>query len=258
MNMKCYGKLHFVEPTGIFNCTHMFDNLFKKDVSNLNSVGQFIELYKQVTNAIKEQGADPDKTAKELINGNIIGKAVENYLVSKKQEAKKKLPFKTTHLEEIFHEKEIFIDSCGGTVESGFAHASSVYPGYLSSNVKDWSLETIQKETKRTKLKVFKMTKSADYEDLFLSINQDKKKMCMTQAQIIEFCKKHKDKLRKDGYGTFFLFEEDGKFFVARVDVDSGGLLGLGVDEFTRDGVWSAGGARHLVVPATALKSLDA
>lgn len=65
---------------------------FKKDVGNLNSVGQFIELYKQVNNAIKKQGADPDQTAKDLINDNILGLAVENYLVSKKQQEVPKIP----------------------------------------------------------------------------------------------------------------------------------------------------------------------
>lgn len=230
-------------------------SLFKKNVGNLNSVGQFIEMYKQINNAIKEQGADPDKTAKELINGNVLGKAVEGYLISTKQETetRKKIPLKTTHLKEIFYEEEIFIDSCGGIVESGFAYASKVYPGYLSSNIKDWNLETVQKETKRTKLKAFKMTKSGDYEDLFLSVHKDKKKMCMTQAQIIEFCKKHKEKLRKDGYGTFFLFEEHGNFFVAFVDFLDVGRLELSVFEFASDSVWLAAYQHHLVVPATAL-----
>ncbi len=225
----------------------IFRIFFSKDSGNLNSVGQFIELYRQINSAIKKQGADPDNTAKELIKGNILGIAVESYLTAQREELAKKLPLKTTHLEQIFFEKKIFVG--GGKVKS----AKEVLTGYLNSDFEK-GLEGQQEIPKREMIS-FKQVKDGDFEDSFLSINRNKEKVVMTKREIIDYCDKHKDKLRKDVYSTFFVYEEDGKFFVARVRFDDSGHLRLHVYAFDDSYVWGAEYALHLVVPATALKS---
>ncbi len=141
---------------------------------------------------------------------------------------------KTSYLTELYHEEEIFVEECGGDIESGLSSAGNLFTGYLSSNLKDWKLINPQRQTERTQVKVFEMCKDADYSTLFNSFNIDLEKLCMTQAQIKNFCERHKDKLRKDGYGTFFLFKEkvDGeeKFFVPPVSFGDGGRLKLDVN----------------------------
>lgn len=229
--------------------------LKENQVGSNFSIEQYGELYKQISIAIKEQGADPGLTAKELIKQNILGSAVENFLIGESKKLGIKTPIKTSHLEEIFYKQDIFVPACGGTLESGFVNAGEIFPAYFSSNIKDWNLAQNQTKTEKTQLKVFKMTADGNFNKIFSSINTNKKKLCMTQAQIIAFVKKHKNKLRKDGYGTFFVFEENNEFFVAFVGFDDVGRLKLDVDHFDSTLVWFAIYQHHLVVPATALKN---
>ena len=162
-------------------------------------------------------------------------------------------PVKTSHLIEIYHEEEIFIDGCGGDIESGLHCASNLFTGYLSSNLKDWNLINPQQKTEKAKVKIFEIRKDGNYMTLFKSFNIDLEKLCMTQSQIRIFCQNQKEKLRTDGYGTFFLFKEGNVFFVAYVYFGEGGRLRLNVRKFRYDCVWCASYRHRLVVPATAL-----
>jgi hypothetical protein len=75
------------------------------------------------------------------------------------------------------------------------------------------------------------------------------KKQILTQEQILYFIKNHEDKLRDDGYATFFLFESHGEFFVAYVYFYSFGSLSVSVGRFESAFVWGAEYRRRLVVP---------
>lgn len=167
-------------------------------------------------------------------------------------------PAKNSHLTELYREEEIFVDECGGTKESGLHYAGDLFTGYLSSNLKDWNLINAQPKTEKAEVKVFEMHKDGDYKAIFGSFNKDLDTLCMTQAQIKNFCEKNKDKLRKNGYATFFLFKEGDQFFVAGVHFYGGGQLCLIVDKFSDGNVWGAVGQHRVVVPATALVHLGA
>ena len=160
---------------------------------------------------------------------------------------------KTSHLTELYREEEIFVDECGGTKESGLYYAGDLFKGYLSTNLKDWNLINSQKKTEKTEVKVFEMHKNGDYRTIFGSFNKDLEALCMTQAQIKNFCEKNKNKLRTNGYATFFLFNEGNEFFVAFVYFYDDGHLRLNVDKFSYDSVWRASYRHRIVVPATAL-----
>ncbi|MCX6756496.1 MAG: hypothetical protein NTX85_04100 [Candidatus Nomurabacteria bacterium] len=162
-------------------------------------------------------------------------------------------PVKTSHLTELHCEEEIFVDECGGTKESGLHYAGDLFTGYLSTNLKDWNLINTQPKTEKSEMKVFEMHKDGDYRTIFGSFNKDLEALCMTQAQIKNFCEKNKDKLRTNGYATFFLFKEGESFFVADVRFDDDGCLKLYVDGFDYIDVWCASNQSRVVVPATAL-----
>ncbi len=162
-------------------------------------------------------------------------------------------PVKTSHLTELYREEEIFVDECGGTKESGLHYAGDLFTVYLSTNLKDWNLINPQKKMEKTEVKMFEMHKDGDYRTLFGSFSKDLEALCMTQAQIKNFCQMHKDKLRTNGYGTFFLFKEGNAFFVASVCFLDDGRLELRVHEFSFDYVWCACYQHRIVVPATAL-----
>ncbi|MCR4279879.1 MAG: hypothetical protein NUV82_00430 [Candidatus Komeilibacteria bacterium] len=81
---------------------------------------------------------------------------------------------------------------------------------------------------------------------MFGSLGADLDRLCLTQHQIKKLCKKHANWLRADGYGTFFLFKVEDRYFVARVRVYSDGLYPY-VHLLEYDAVWH-GEYRYRVV----------
>lgn len=90
---------------------------------------------------------------------------------------------------------------------------------------------------------VLELTEDMTFEQMFTNPESQ----WMTQGQILSFVEDNKDKLSKEWY-TFFLFKSKGKFFVARVRVDSDGL-DASVRRFEDGRVWGAGPRRRVVVP---------
>lgn len=134
------------------------------------------------------------------------------------------------------------------------ARADDVFTGFIDSDFTNWGTDVKSPKTEETELAVLEMDKNGTFEDIFGSISKDTASMCLTQAQIIAFMKEHKDKLRTDGYGTFFLFKVNGVIFVAGVFLGSGERPYADVDRFSYGYVWCAGYRRRIVVLQSALK----
>lgn len=126
------------------------------------------------------------------------------------------------------------------------AEAKDVFKSYIDSDFKHWKLDKEGEEKPETNLVVSELIKDATYKNIFTG---DLDKLCLTQSQIIEFCKNHKDLL--SGYWTFFLFKENNEFFVAYVRVNGDGL-DVRVGKFAYGRVWPAK-YRPRVVVATDL-----
>lgn len=126
------------------------------------------------------------------------------------------------------------------------AKAKQVFTGWLDSDFKNWGTDVPGEDTDETKVDVHEMTRDGNCKTLFGSLG-DPHKLVLTQGQIEEFCRSHRDSLRQEGYGTFFLFEVNGELFVAFVVV-IGGRLRAGVDRFDDDYVWVADRRHRLVV----------
>jgi len=60
--------------------------------------------------------------------------------------------------------------------------------------------------TKAQQVAVHEMQQDARFAEMFVSLG-DLDALCLTQSQIIRFCRDHRDKLRQSGYATFFLFK---------------------------------------------------
>jgi hypothetical protein len=114
---------------------------------------------------------------------------------------------------------------------------------WIDSDFENYGASEPGKETKKMELCVLEMDKNATFKGIFT--NPDK--MALNQEQILWFIRKHRDKLRDEGYGTFFLFKSKGKFFVARVRFYSGGALEVNVYGLGYDDLWGAE-CRHRVV----------
>jgi len=129
-------------------------------------------------------------------------------------------------------------------------NAKLVFKSYIDSDFKNWNLDNVGQVTDETSFNVYEMTKNATFAQIFSSLADNLDRLLVTQSQIISFCEKYPGCLRQDGYGTFFLIKENGKYFVVNVHVVGDGL-GVSVGRLEYDFVWSAGGRHRLVAPAT-------
>lgn len=123
---------------------------------------------------------------------------------------------------------------------------------YIDSDFENYGTDKKSLKAEETKMAVLEMEKDGTFEEIFNSISKNTDSLCLTQAQIIEFAKTEKDKLRDGGYATFFLFKVGETFFVADVHVNDGELE-VGARQLSSDNVWSAEYRRRIVVPQLAL-----
>jgi len=142
--------------------------------------------------------------------------------------------------------ESIIIDACEG--KETLADAKDVFKSGIDPDFKNWNTNKPSKNTEETAVQVHEIVKDSTSVQMFGSLGTDLDKLCLTQSQIKNFCKKHSNWLRTDGYATFFLFKVDNQFFVARVRVDSDGLC-VHVFRFEDDNVWYADNANRIVVP---------
>ena len=123
---------------------------------------------------------------------------------------------------------------------------------YIDSDFKNYGADELGEKQPATELAVCELTEDMMFQQMFTKPDE----MALTQSQILEFIENNKDKLRQDGYATFFLFKSKGNFFVARVRVGSDGLYVL-VGRFEGGHVWDAEYRHRLVVPQLTLKYLS-
>lgn len=140
--------------------------------------------------------------------------------------------------------ENIIIPACDGS--KIIASAEDMFRAYIDSDFKNWGLNKPGPATAEVAVQVYEMAKDATFTRIFGSLGADLDKLCLTQHQIITFCKDHADWLRADGYATLFLFKIDGYFFVANVYAYPVGLY-VGAHRFGYDSVWLAD-RRHRVV----------
>ncbi len=133
------------------------------------------------------------------------------------------------------------------------AEAGDLFKGYLDSDFVNWNTNVKGNPTEAQNVQVHEMTKNGTFEQIYGGLGNDLNALCLSQAQIIQFVKKHRKWLREDGYSTFFLFKVGDEFFVAGVRVDSDGSLYAFVRRFSYDEVWFAEFCNRFVVPQLAL-----
>jgi len=196
-----------------------------------NLDGQLAEIKRQLRQP-NGYPFDPEKLKKHLQN------AIEGEFG--------KVKTQNEYLSLISGSKELILDAVDGSETLAEAKDTFVW---IDSDLKNWNTDHKGPATEKTPVLVYEMAKDAIFAQMFGSFSSDLRKLCLTQHQIKNFVRKHRNWLRSDGYATFFLFESNGEFFVAYVLVDS---VGLNVDvfRFERSYVWRAGGRPRLVVPA--------
>jgi hypothetical protein len=138
--------------------------------------------------------------------------------------------------------KVVELEACDGKVDVSlldkvFAIASSLFRKLMV---------VVGLATPKTKVAVYELRDDVKFVDAFASLSSDFEKMCLTQAQIIEFCRNHSNDLSREG-AIFFLFKGNDKRFVAYVNVLSDGLFARAY-HFENVVLWGAGHCGQLVV----------
>ncbi len=135
------------------------------------------------------------------------------------------------------------------------AKAKGTFPGWIDGDFENYGTDVKSGSTEKANVQVHEMIKDGTFAQIFGGLSDNLDALCLTQAQIIQFVKKHYKWLRTGGYGTFFLFKVGDEFFIAYVYVSSGGLK-VYAFRFSHDDVWDAKDGHRVVVLQPELKSL--
>lgn len=145
--------------------------------------------------------------------------------------------------------EQLTVDAADGT--EILADANGVFDD-IEGDFRNWGADETGVATEETDVDVYEMEQDANFAQMAASVSSDVEKLCLTQAQIKGFARKHRTWLQQNGYATFFFFKSHGEIFVAIVLVGSDGSLRCGVRRFVRSVVWSADYRRRVVVPQLA------
>lgn len=186
----------------------------------------------------------------KLRNGNMTWKQIDwfrSLSFEKREELLGKQPEKALILRLISESETLILDALDG--KETLAIAREVFLSGIDGDFKNWGTNKPGIATKEQVVDVHEMVKNATFIQMFGSFGTDLDKLCLTQHQIKNFCKKYPNWLRQNGNATFFLFKVEDQFFVALVYVRSGGLR-VGVYRFDEYGrIWDAGNSHRMVVP---------
>ncbi len=193
-------------------------------------------------------GLQTDILAK-LRNGNMTWDQIQWFkgLSFEKREALMgKQPETVLYLKLLSGAETIMLDALDG--KETLATAKEVFPSGINDNFKKWGINKAGIATKEQVVDVHEQVLDGTFAQMFGSIGTDLDKLCLTQAQIKNFCKKYSSWLRKDGFANLFLFKVEDQFFVASVDVYSDGLY-VRVFRLGYAYVWDAEYAHCVVTP---------
>lgn len=223
----------------------------KKDIHPIVSGAGWIGSFAGALASDLEELGVPFESIHKLNGNTKEGRALVRACAEKIAETVNGAP--NEFLKPISVNESLVLDECDGT--EVLADAKDVF-AYIDSDFKRWGADEKGPATGKTPVHVYEMAKDGAYTQIFGSLSSDMRKLCLTQAQIKNFIKKHRGWLHADGYATFFLFKSNGHFFVASVRTSSDGRLDAHVYRFVYrfepSHVWIAEYSRRVVVPQLA------
>lgn len=141
---------------------------------------------------------------------------------------------------------EIIIGATDG--KSTITHTNNTFCGYVDPDFVRYGTDTRDRPTSDTKVQVFEQIKDGTFAQIFGGFGENRDRLCLTQNQIIRFVNDHSNWLRKDDYGTFFLFKKKGKFFIVDVRLDEN-MIEVYANHLLNRHVWDAEFRSRFVVP---------
>ena len=180
----------------------------------MNTFERLFKLWSMICKMVMDGARDPEKVAEIL--QTIVDET-------------------KTYLQQLFTDLEIDAKDGTETFESSGVFPGGVYGVAVPAAAKG-------KPTPAAKATVWEIILDGIFALLFGSMGDNRKRW--TEAQVIEFCRRHYGKLRTGGYTTFFEMEGG---VVAFAYFDDSGRLEVYVDSFSHDSVWHAKYQHRLV-----------
>lgn len=102
-------------------------------------------------------------------------------------------------------------------------NSTNVFTGHIDQDFKDYRTNQPSTATPETSVMVYELVKDRSFKVIFDSLNEETERLCLTQSQIVEFVRLHKQHLGTDKHSaTFFLFKGHGFFLIARIHLNDG------------------------------------
>jgi len=146
-------------------------------------------------------------------------------------------------------DETINLAACDGS--KTISASKAIFTRYIDPDLLRWGADDPTDDTPAGPVQVYELAENATFQEIFESLSDDLDSLCLTGAQIHEFCQTHRDKLKGEEYSIFFLKKSRGKLFVVRVSVYVG-ALGVRVTPFASNRVWNCRCRHRVVVPKLA------
>lgn len=126
------------------------------------------------------------------------------------------------------------------------AAAKEVFTGHIDSGFQDLGTDIVGNDTLAQVVDVLEISQDSTFAQYFNTLG-DPYSLCLTQGQIVEFCRTHRNQFQQCRYYTFFLFQVKGELFVIGIR-ERAGKLSVDLNPFDYDHVWFARLCHRVVV----------
>jgi len=167
---------------------------------------------------------------------------------------KKEPPKPVVYLKRLYENEQIVLSATDGSqvISPENDLAKSVFTAGIDHNFKNWRLDGVSRPTLATTAVVYEQVSDGAFAQIYASVGRPLEQLKWTPHQVVMFSTMHCNRLRGGGYGNFFLLQRGLDFFVANVDVHTGGHLSVHVRQFSYGGVWFAKYRHRFVLPQLA------
>jgi hypothetical protein len=143
-------------------------------------------------------------------------------------------------------ENHFIISAVNG--EETIVRAEEVFKLGVDSDFKNWNTDVKSRATKETNVKIYEVIASANFQQMFNPLSNDIDKLCLTQHQIINFCKINQTWFKQEGLKTAFLFTVNNNYYVVFVSAKECDLY-IYLDIFENSYKWEVNNHICVVVP---------
>mgnify|MGYP000894048647 CR=1 FL=1 len=131
---------------------------------------------------------------------------------------------------------------------------SEIFNIYLDQDFRSPKLDKFGPASNEIVLDFYELKSDGNFKEIFNSFGRDLKDICLTQSQMIDFCRKYRREPIFQGYTLFFLLEEKSElekkneYFVVFINFFANGISAV-VSSLQSNHLWKPKDPRLVVIP---------